>query len=411
VTHQQSTISYAPGEAADAGGLYRKYARLREQAPVYRIPGRNDFFVSRYDDVVYITEHPEIFSNQRNWKILEDPELRAIYAQMPVPIRGSLADNDPPEHRVFHEMAVTAFRPGKLREKTDDIRAIVDGLIDRFVERGEVEFVSEFANQLPSRVIATLLGLPVDRHSDYTRWFDSVIRLSSGYLDKAEAIQCAHATVEYYTFLAGEVDRRIDEPNGDVISGWVHGQTADGQRLDRTDVANLIRQMLGAGQETSAMANALMMRQLIEHPEEMERVRDEPAYVKLVIEETLRLEQPIQWQWRYTLQDTELRGVTIPKGARILLSWASANRDEEKWEEPERFHPERPHLKSHMGFGKGLHYCIGAPLARLEMTLAFERLLARMEDIEIADSGLSYPPSPMFRALARLPLRFTPVAA
>jgi cytochrome P450 len=404
----ETAISYAPGESADRDGLYRKYALLRARAPVYRIPGRDDFFVSRYEDVVHVTQHPEIFSNKRDWKILEDPDLKAIYERMPAPITGTLADNDRPTHTVFHKMAITAFTPGRLREKEPAIRALIDGLIDGFIDRGEVEFVSEFANEVPSRVIATLLGLPVERHRDYNRWFDAMIRLSAGYLNQADAVRYGGLMLEYYTFLAGEVDRRTANLNGDVISEWIHGGTPEGQRLDRTGVVNLIRQMLGAGQETSAMAIGLMMRLLIEHPDVMARVRAEPPYVKRVIEETLRIEQPIQWQWRYALEDTELAGVDIPRRARILLSWASANRDEAKWEESERFNPDRPDLKDHVGFGKGLHYCIGAPLARLEMSIAFERLLARMEDIGFADSDLEpqYPPNPMFRALASLRLTF-----
>ena len=167
--------------------------------------------------------------------------------------------------------------------------------------------------------------------------------------------------------------------------------------------------MLGAGQETSSMAMAHMLKLLIEHPEDMARVRADPSYTRKVVEETLQLEQPIQWQCRYAMSNVRLGGVHIPEGARILLSWASANHDERKWTDPERFDPGRTDLKDDMGFGRGIHYCIGAPLARLEMGIAFDVLLRRLDDIQLADPDvdLVYPPSPMFRAIAEMKIRFS----
>ncbi len=402
-------VSYRPGDPAIIQCPYDTYRRLRDEEPVYRVPGRDDWFVSRYSDVIHVLDHPELFSNKRTWPLLDDPDVRAIIDQLPCPIAYSLSDNDAPEHTVFREIGTTAFTPKRMREKEDFIREVVDDVIDTFADQPEVEFVSQFANVIPSRVIATLLDLPLDK--PYRHWYDRFIKLSAGYLAKDEAVEAAKSTLEYYTFFADEVDRRIAAPTDDVISGWVLGQTTDGQRLDRTGIVNLLRNMVGAGQHSSSMGIAHTMQILLDHPEHMARLRQDPSYARRVIEEGLRFEDPIQWQWRYATADTELAGTAIPKGSRILMSWASANRDERKFEDPDTFDPERPALMEHVGFGKGMHFCIGAPLARLEVKIAFERLLARFSDIRLADTDLRYvPDNPMFRPLAELRLALTPAS-
>jgi cytochrome P450 len=406
----ETKIDYVPGDPDITTCPWPYYTRMRHDEPVYKVPDRSDYFVSRYADVVYVLDHPGTFSNKRDWKNLQDPDLQVLYKQMPCPIEGTLADEDEPRHGVFHKFAMAAFTPKRLREKEASIRALIDGVIDGFIDRGEIDFVAEFANEVPSRVVATILGLPPDRARDYRRWFDAGIRLSAAYSSKEQQLEYLRTVIEYYQFMAAEVDTRIASPTDDVISEWLTGERADGQKLDRTGVINLIRQMLGAGQDSSAMTMGIMMRLLIENPTQMARAREEPGYLKKVVEETLRVEHPIQWQWRFALEDTELAGVRIPKGARLLTSWASANRDERKWHQPERFDPNRTDLKDHMGFGKGLHYCIGAPLARLEIAIAFERLLGRLDNIGFAqpEPEFTYPPNPQFRALSELRIRFRP---
>ena len=400
--------AYIPGDPAVVRCPYPYYDHMRAEAPVYAVPGRNDYFITRFQDVEYVAKHPELFSSHRQWVTFQDPDLLAIYQDMPCPIVPTMTDNDPPGHTLFRQIGFRAFTPRRLREREEAVRGIVDALIDRFAAKGQVDFVSEFADQLPMRVIALILGLPAERFDDYKRWSDHWAKLSAGYASKEQALVYQRSAVEWYQFIAGQVDARYARPSGDVISEFIGTTSEDGEKLDRTGVINLVRLLHIAGNETTAMNLAHTMRILTEKPDLMARVIADHGYIRRVLEESLRVEGPVQWMWREAVREIVLHGVTIPKGARVLVSWAAANRDEGKWENAAEFDADRPNLKDHVAFGEGIHFCLGAPLARLEITIAFDRLLSRLSNIRRTDptTELQYLPSPSFRGLRELPLSF-----
>jgi cytochrome P450 len=399
---------YSPADEAVQECPYRHYEALRGQRAPYPIPGTDHYVVSRYEDVVYAARHPELFSNLKYWPSDDDPELAAIVAQQRFPIAPALVDNDPPLHAVYRRIASRAFTPGRLRAVEPHIRELCDELVDGFQARGTVEFISEFCDPLPMRVLCDLLGLPRTMGDQIDSWAEAYVALAGRHLTKEQAVACQREVVDFNNYIADVLERRRRSPGTDVISELTLATTPDGRLLDLTELSAIVRNLMSAAGETTAFMLGNTMLQLLEEPSLAHRIADDAAAIPRMIEESLRRESPQQWNWRRVIADVELCGVAIPAGSWLHIVWGAANRDPDVFSEPERFDPARPNTGKQLAFGLGIHFCLGAPLARMEGRIAYETLTSRLRHIAPAPrpDAIRRRLAPTMRSLAELHLTF-----
>ena len=390
---------------------------IRAESPVYFMPELGAYYVSRYEDLRYVKKHPEIFSNDifklsnrggggRN--VAEQYRNEHGWARV-----STLQRTDPPVHTKFRKLINNAFTVARVRSMTGYVETIVNDLIDGFIRRGSCEFVREFAIPLPCTVIADQLGVPRDMIWQLKAWSDAMLAPGGGFTNEDQALACAKLVVEAQQFFAEVVQARRESPRDDIISDLVHTKVVDEpggteRNLNMFELQDLLDQLLTGGNETTTNAIGSAMMLLMQRPATVQQMREDPKLIRNFIEETLRYETPVLHLWRVAVQDTELGGVLIPKGSSIALGYASANRDELVFDDPEIFDVARKKAGAHLAFGSGPHHCPGAALARQEMFSAFTILLNRLDNIRLRDpnDAFAHVPSSFLRGLARLDLQF-----
>jgi cytochrome P450 len=250
--------------------------------------------------------------------------------------------------------------------------------------------------------------------ADFKRWSDDSIANIGAIITDDRRVEAFEGIVEFQHYFAEQLEQRRAAPRGDLMSELVQAQIDDEQapgghrELTMAEMLSILQQLLVAGNETTTKSITEGVKLLAEHPAVWAKLQADPAgYAPLVTEEVLRLSSPTQGMFRVVTADTELAGVPIPKGARLVVVFAAANRDPQVWgDDPDRFDPDRPNHKEHLAFGKGIHFCLGAPLSRIELQAAFEGLARRLERIELAEGNdFRYHPSFMLRGLVRLDVR------
>lgn len=398
---------------------YEFYKLVREQAPVMELPqampGGKLFLVTRYDLVMEILKDVEVFSSNFSTLLAgreePDEELQTIYAQG-WPQVNTLLTADPPEHERFRVLVNKAFTASRVNKMQNYIEQIVDELIDRFIDKGECEFVSELAVPLPVKVIATQLGVPQDDLHKFKKWSDSFIARLGRMNSKEQEIECAKDVVAFQHYFNNVIEERRKQPKDDIISDLVQAQVAGERSLNTAELLNIIQQLLVAGNETITNAIAGGMLLLIQNPDQMALVQKEPSKIENLVEEVLRLETPTAGMWRVVRQDTKLEGVQIPAGSLVMVRFDSANRDPAKFQDGEGLDVCRQNAGSHVAFGHGIHFCVGAMLARKEMQVAYDRLLLRLKSIRLAPgkNDLKHFPNVLLRGLKHLYIEFDKVA-
>ena len=394
---------------------YEFYRILHAQRPVHRLPGSQTYLVTRYEEVAFAARHPELFSSKikvgKGEGLDPNPYLQAL-AEEGNPVYPGINEIDPPAHTAYRRLAFASFTPGRLRAYETMIEEIVDMLIDGFAERGEVEFVREFANPLPMYVICDLLGFPRERLDDFKRWSDHFSEINVPMVLPERVPMLQQSTREFVSYMRGEIKGREERPTGDILSAIVNHPDRASLGFDVDELVSFGRILLIAGNETTAHMLSTSMLLLMQNPQVLAQVRTDESLTRRLFEEALRIESPVQWLQRICLVDTELGGVSIPKGSRVFMMWGAANRDETVFPDAGSFNLMRANLKDHMAFGFGIHFCLGAPLARMEGRIALRRLLARMENIRLAPGRNDFmhaPFPPLFRGLNHLHLDFDPV--
>jgi cytochrome P450 len=308
-----------------------------------------------------------------------------------------------------------AFHPKVIAELEPTIREITVALIDSWIDKGRIEFVEEFGVPLPVRVIAKALNVPDDRLADFKRWSDDSIAGIGTNISIDERIKAEYGVNEFQHYFAEQIDKRRTDPQDDILTNLLNAtvedddpEVTDKRPLDMPEMLSIIQQLLVAGNETTTKMLTEMMRLLAENPEQWEMVKKDPSRVERIVEETLRMSTPTQGMWRIVTADTELGGHPLKKGDRLIIVFSSANRDENLYDEPDTFDPDREHLRDHLAFGKGIHFCLGANLSRLEGKVALEELSKRIDSFRLADSNkYEYFPSFMLRGLTSLDVEFT----
>ena len=389
---------------------------IRREQPVYFMEELGAWYVSRYEDVRHVKKHPEIFSNN----IFELGAQRGASRDIAESYRNehgwrrvsTLQRTDPPLHTKYRKLINHAFTVKRIRAMTPYVETVVNDLIDSFIDQGRCDFVWDFAIPLPCTVIADQLGVPREKIWQLKEWSDAMLAPGGGFTDDAAALKCGQLVVEAQQFFAKVIEERRREPRDDIISDLVHTKVTDDQgterHLDMHELQDLLDQLLTGGNETTtnAIGSALML--LLQRPGTMQRMREDPKLLRNFIEESLRFETPVIHLWRVTTQDTELGGVSLPKGSSVALGYASANRDETVFEDSETFDIARKKPGAHLAFGSGPHHCPGAALARQEMFSTFTILLHRLENIRLQnpEDEFLHVPSSFLRGLAHLNIDF-----
>lgn len=375
------------------------YARLRQEAPVYWIEPMQAWAISRYQEVFFVLRNPQLFSSARWWQATAvqdmDPALEAPH----------IMASDPPVHTRLRKLINRAFTPRIVANLEPRIREITNEIFDQMASRDELDFMRDLAIPLPVTVIAELLGVEQERRQDFRRWTDSFVATVGGMGTEAMNAQARQDLAEFHTYFRQMIEVRHKEPKDDLISGMVRAQD-EGQMLTSGEVFNLATFLLLAGNETTANLIGNTILAILQHPEETAKVRASPALLSNLVEEGLRYDSPIQIIPRHTTQDVELGGKMISSGAAVLVMLGSANRDEQVFPQADHFDVTRDNAKEHLAFGFGIHFCLGAQLARLEGQAALETLLARYARLSLQEKDLERDLSAFIpRGLKKLPAR------
>ncbi|MER6436230.1 cytochrome P450 [Streptomyces sp. NPDC001185] len=371
---------------------YPLYEELRE-TPVYH-DADGPYVVSRYYDIQSLLHDPRISSDARNLKATAGDPLGDTEEESALP--PAFLRLDPPEHDRLRRMTNRPFgpphSPRRVHEMHGELRDIVSGLIDGIGDPGRIDLVDQFSYPFPVTVICRLLGVPREDEPRFHTWAD-ILAASLDPVPGADAAERAkvsnNARTELGMYLAGLIEERRRKPGEDMLSQLATAQGPDGA-MTTMEVMSTAALLLIAGHETTVNLITNGMLTLLRHPEILERLRQEPKLAVPVVEELLRFEPPVQLlPQRSTLADIEVRGVTIPKGSSLWLVLAAGNRDPDRFENPDRFDPDRGDIQ-HLGFGSGIHSCFGAPLARLEAQLALGELARRLENPRLVEDPPPY---------------------
>ena len=394
---------------------YPYYKRVREEAPVHQTP-LGFWAVSRYEDVLSVVRNPEHFSSlsqSNSFATPPPPEVIEISKQG-YPRVNTLLSNDPPSHTQFRNLVNKAFLPKRVAQLEDSIRAIANDLLEKFVNDGKVDLVTQFAVGLPLTVIADALGVDRADMPKFKKWSDDSVAPLSGLLTPERQIECAHSRIELQKYMVERIKEREIELRDDLLSDLVKARFDSGERAGKgmtmPEMLDVIAQLLVAGNETTTKLIAAATLMLIENPDQMEKVRADFSLIPNLVEEALRMEAPVQMLPRFTTTDVEVGGVAIPKGSIVMAMYGCANRDEAKYPDADRFNVERDNARTQLAFGQGPHFCVGAALARSEARIAFELLLSRLNNIALApvEEPTHRELSMTLRGLSSLHLTFTP---
>lgn len=373
------------------------YAQLRRHTPVLWNELLQAWLVSRYRDVDYALRHPQLFSSA-GWISQLVGDLN------PVPEVPWMLELDPPAHTRVRKLVNKAFTPRLIKSLEPYLQGLVQELLAALPAHQEFDFVQTVATPLPMIVIAELLGVDPAHRDNFKRWSDNVMSASNRPTDEAERQRIRQSHAEMRAYFADVIAQRRRAPREDLITALVRAEE-DRQVLTENEILALMVSLLTAGNETTTnlLGSAIMM--LLEHPAELAKVRADRTLIPALVEEVLRYESPIQFIPRHTVQEVELSGTRIPAGAAVLLLLGAANRDEEQFPEPDRFDIGR-NQRNHLAFGYGVHYCIGAELARLEAKVALEAFLFECPRFKCMVEAIPRLPLMVMRGPQRLPLIF-----
>jgi cytochrome P450 len=414
--------AFDPFDPAFVADPFPTYRRLRDTCPVVHVPhGRGFWFVTRNDLVREAAADPARLSSQVGSlaAVPPSPELIAEMKRLMPPDMvevPTLLTLDPPGHTRNRRLVSRAFTPPKVRAYEATARAIARELTAGWEAGTVVDFVRAFSVPLPVRVIAIGLAVPDDRVDDFKRWSDNAVAPIGARLSDEQMLDVTRSNVELRAFILEQIATKRARPGSDVLSSLVHARLDDDEtsdlvegtarQLSDDEIVSIVRQLLVAGNETTTNLLTQMLVRFAHEPAWWSRMRDEPTIIPSVVEECLRLVTPSAVNQRRTTCPVDLGGVTIPARADVLISYQSANHDERVFPDPERFDPTRPNLGEHLAFGRGIHFCPGAGLARMEARVALEELTQRVASFEPATDGpLPWNETFQLRAVRHLPLR------
>ncbi|GCE19715.1 cytochrome P450 [Dictyobacter kobayashii] len=356
-------------DPASRANPYPLYARLRE-TPV-SVQENGTYVVSTHREISQLLHDPRISSDER-----KSAQGSKALAESETP---PFIFTDPPEHTLFRRLIMHQFTPQRIAGIKEHIKPVVDALLDAKRQQNQFDLVQDVAYPLPVTIICRLLGVPPEDEPRFRVWSSDLVRTldPTESLSEAEVQKAAQSRVQIREYLKQLSETRRMHPQDDLLSGLVAGDDPDG-RLPEPDLLATMQLLLIAGHETTVNLITNSMLALLRHPDVFDRLRRNPDLAIQTAEEVLRYDPPVQFRTRTTLADLPIAGVTIPQGASVVLLLAAGSRDPAYFVDPDRFWPERPD-NEHFGFGGSDHYCVGAPLARLEAVTALKVLSQRLQ--------------------------------
>jgi cytochrome P450 family 150 subfamily A5 len=406
---------------------YPYFDHLRAKCPVQQETNHNVVMVTGYDEAVSVYTNTRTFSSCN--------AVSGPFPGFPVPLEGDdvsqLIDQhrdelpfsdqitvmDDPGHKAHRGLLMRLITPKRLRENEDFMWRHADRQIDEFIERGQCEFISDFAGPFTLYVIADLLGVPEEDHEWFRHELQGGHRKDTQGLGSTGKGSLSHSPLEFlYGRLTDYVEDRRREPRQDVLTGLATATFPDGSMPEVIDVVRVAANLFSAGQETTVRLLGTALQTIGERSDVQERLRSDAALIPGFVEECLRFESPVKGDFRLSRTAVTVGGVDIAAGSTVMVLNGAAGRDPRRFDEPNEFRMDRSNAKEHLAFGRGPHACPGGPLARAETRISIERLLERMGDIRISESAhgpagarrYDYVPTYILRGLTRLELEFTP---
>jgi len=394
------------------------FAALRRDAPLYELPNKAYYLISRYEDVMQAVMDTEIFSSNLVAVLLSDPnqsspQMLNLGGQASTENKETvqavdvLAIADPPNHTRQRRVSNRAFTMRRVAKMEDAIRALSNRLIDAFIAKGHCDWVSEFAVPLPMTIIIELLGLPLEDMPQLKKWSDASVALLSGINTAEELMKHGLEVNNMIHYLAKQYDNAKLNPGDNVIGDLIREAAIDSEALSRNEIISILIQLLTAGNETTTSLIGSAMQLLLKDSDLQNNLRQHPEKIDAFIEEALRLESPFHGHFRVVTRDTNIQGKPLAAGSRVMLLWSSANRDEQQFTRADATNIERERPRSHVAFGYGIHHCIGAALARMEAQIAIQTILQRTQHIQLSpDNDFTHVPSLFVRSLKKLTIEF-----
>ena len=400
------TALFSPESAKNP---YPLFAQLRSESPVLRLEKYGWWAVSRHEDVTTVMKRHDLFSSQTGLERMRPQHLdEQTWQELAILRTRSMLNADPPAHSRLRRLVSAAFTPRALTALEGRVQQIVRALVDDIVARDHFDLVADLAIPLPVTVIAEMLGIDPERGPDFKRWSDDLVELSRLVREQGMAPEHKQRLVasrrELIDYLETMIATRREQPRDDLLSELTRALDHD-NGLTAQEVLGMAVLLLIAGNETTTHLIATGTHLLLEHPEALAALRAEPSLVPNFIEEVLRFEGPVTMLFRRTTADVQLSGATIPQGELVLALVAAANRDPAQFPDPDRFDIRR-NTHGHLAFGHGIHFCVGAPLSRLEGRVAFTELLGRTPPFARIDPRPAWGDNPGLRGIRALPLRF-----
>ncbi len=387
------------------------FARMRAEAPIFKQIGLDGktpiWFVTRYADAQQILLDDRRFTRDpRSVFTMEELEqnLGVPDPQVDRMMNNHMLNRDGEDHRRLRSLVSKAFTPRVIQSMRPRIEAIAHHLLDKVLDAGRMELVSDYAFPLPITVIAELLGIPLHNQNQFRIWSNAFVRPAVTPDQQQEAMRLL---LEFAGYMQTLVAERRRQPGNDLLSGLIHAEEG-GDRLDESELFSMLSLLIVAGHETtvSLIGNAVLS--LLRHPTVRHEINENPDVIPSAIEELLRYDSPVERALtRFVTADTEVGGQQLKRRDLVIVVLSSANRDEAQFASPAELDIHRKH-NTHIAFGKGVHYCLGAPLARLEGEVALRVLFQRIPDLalDIAPEELEWRDVPLFHSLARLPVKW-----
>jgi cytochrome P450 len=386
---------------------YPHYARLRDEAPVCRVTlptKERAWLVTRYDDVTAALKDERFAKDPSNALTPDELARRPWFRKVFRSLNCNMLDLDPPDHPRLRALVQKAFTPRLIEPMRGRIQRLTDDLLDRVEGRGRMDLIRDYALPVPTTIIAEMLGVPASDHHRFHRWSDALVTGASSTWGLLKALPNARALIRY---IRKVIKARRDDPRDDLTSALVQAEDG-GVSMSEDELVAMVLLLLVAGHETTVNLIGNGTLALLEHPDQLARLRDDPSLIKTAVEELLRYDSPVGMATeRYAREDVTMAGVTIPRGGMVFAVLASANRDGRQFPDPDSLDVAREPNR-HLSFGLGAHFCLGAPLARLEGQIAIGTLLRRAPGLRLASARdrLRWRRGLLLRGLESLPVAF-----
>ncbi|MCI0855842.1 MAG: cytochrome P450 [Chloroflexi bacterium] len=393
---------FTPEAQADPYPLYRS---LREADPVHHSELMDLWVLTRHEDVSFVLKDARFSADRRKSTNLLVAQARKMQEEGPFAQANTMLSADPPEHTRLRGLVSKAFTPRRIEEMRPHIQEIVDALLDDVQDREEFDLIEHLSYPLPVIVIAEMLGIPPENRAEFKRWSNDLVATMSGPGTSPDALERAQSSgLEMADYFKGVIAERRKEPRDDLLSAMIAAEER-GEVLSEDELLASCMLLLAAGNETTTNLIGNGMLSLLRHEDQLDKLLGDPSLTESAVEEMLRYEGPVQATARTADADVEIDGHMIEKGKMLFVLLAAANRDPAAFPNPETFDITRED-NNHIAFGNGLHFCLGAPLARMEAQIAFQTLFERRGKPRLVSDDVEWNGNFILRGLKRLPLAF-----